>query len=173
MFVTNDALKINVTCDASLIDKANAIYLTYDVSTVDIKSTSRATKGELTMADLRNDLNGLRVQLPGRPEIYLIDEGCKRHIPNPATYDSLFRDWGGIVQDLDIDEIPNAAAISDGAVLAQGKGRAEVYLIDGGVKRHVPSPALMDRYHFRWPQSRLDTAVIDAIPTGRPIAAPR
>ncbi|QDT24603.1 hypothetical protein [Gimesia chilikensis] len=123
------------------------------------------------MPDVRNDLNGLRVQLPGNPAIYLIDEGCKRHIPNPSTFDNLFRDWS-FTQDLDIDEIQTGSPISDGAILAQGKGRAEVYLIDGGMKRHVPSPQLMDRYNFRWPTDRIDVALIDAIPTGRPIEAP-
>ena len=123
------------------------------------------------MADVRNDLNGLRMQLPGNPAIYLIDEGCKRHIPNPPTFDNLFRDWS-YIQDIDIDEIQTGTQITGGAILAQGKGRAEVYLIDGGTKRYVPSPAVMDRYNFRWPTNRIDTAIIDAIPTGRPIAAP-
>ncbi len=53
--------------------------------------------------------------------------------------------------------------------MAQGKGRAEVYFIDGGVKRHILSPAVMDRYNFRWPTTRIDTSIIDAIPNGSPI----
>jgi hypothetical protein len=40
----------------------------------------------------RPDLNGLRMQTPGKPEVYLIDDGCKRHIPNEKTYNNLFRD---------------------------------------------------------------------------------
>jgi hypothetical protein len=118
----------------------------------------------------RPDLNGLRVQLPGHPEIYLIDEGCKRHIPNPPTFDNLFRNWDGIVQDLNVNDILSGPPIPDGAVLLQAKGAAEVWLIDGHVKRHVTSPAVMDRYNLRWPPTRVDPTVVNAIQTGRPVS---
>src|SRR5262249_26247406 len=45
----------------------------------------------------RPDLNGLRVKLPNRPEIYLIDRGYRRWIPNPATYNNPLRHWNGII----------------------------------------------------------------------------
>ncbi len=47
----------------------------------------------------RNDLNGLRVQLPGQAAIYLMDKGKKRHIPNPQVYNELFKSWDGVVQE--------------------------------------------------------------------------
>src|SRR5580704_9916094 len=109
---------------------------------------------------LRPDLNGLRVQEPGHPEIYLIDEGRKRHIPDPPTFDALFRNWDGINQDLHIDEIDTGFPISSGAVLALGKADPSVYLVDRGVKRHVTSPPVMDKYNFRWPATRIDQIIL-------------
>lgn len=118
----------------------------------------------------RPDLNGLRVQEPGHPEIYLIDEGRKRHIPDPETFDDLFRDWNGVQQDLHLDEIETGPTISHAAVLAQAKGAAEVWLVDAGIKRHVTSPAVMDKYNFRWPTTRVDAILINSIMTGQPIS---
>ncbi len=116
---------------------------------------------------IRTDLNGLRVKLPGNPAIYLMDEGRRRHIPNPSTYDNLFRDWNGIVEDTDIPDIDEETPISNGAILARAVGTAAVFLIDKGLKRHITSPAIMDRYHFNWGKIHdVAPALIDSIPSG-------
>ena len=52
------------------------------------------------------ELAGQRVQLPGHPEIYLVDDdGLRRWIPNPATYNNLFRDWNGVNVDIQTEDI--------------------------------------------------------------------
>jgi hypothetical protein len=122
---------------------------------------------------LRKDLDGLRVQLPGNPAIYLIDAGKKRHIPDPTTYNNLFRNWDGIVQDVAINTIDTGTPISHGAVLAQAYGDAAVYLVDGGVKRHIGSPATMDRYNFAWNKiQHVAPILISSIETGSQIVWP-
>ena len=119
---------------------------------------------------LRPDLNGLRFQEPGQVAIYLIDgEGQKRHIPDPPTYDALFRTWEGVQQNVPLSEVDLGVTITPGAVLAMGKARPEVYLIDHGQKRHVVNPASMDKYHFRWPTTEIDQIILDSIPSGNPI----
>lgn len=117
----------------------------------------------------RPDLNGSRVRRPGQTDVYLIDEGRKRRIPNRATYDNLFRDWNGI-REMDISEIEDGLPIPDWAVLVRASGAAEVWLIDGPVKRHVTTSAVMDKYHFRRPASSVDPASVDRMPTGPPIS---
>jgi hypothetical protein len=99
---------------------------------------------------LRPDLNGRRMKNPNEPHVYLIDEGRRRWIPNPPTYNNLFRDWNGIILDWNIASIDRGSDISNGAVLARQEGMARVYLVDQGRKRWVTSPAAMDRYHFNW-----------------------
>ena len=122
---------------------------------------------------IRRDLDGLRLQLPGNSAIYLIDAGKKRHIPDPATYNNLFRDWNGIVQDVDLNEIDQGTPISEGAELAQAYGDAAVYLIDNGHKRHIGSPATMDRYYFAWNKiQHVAPVIICAIQSGTPIVWP-
>ncbi len=34
----------------------------------------------------RPDLNGYRLKYPGAPEIYLVDQGYRRRVPDPTTY---------------------------------------------------------------------------------------
>src|ERR1700732_1131 len=89
----------------------------------------------------RPDLAGLRLKSPTGPQVYLIDpEGYRRWIPNPTTYNHLFRDWNGIITDINTIEIAEAAPLTDGAVLAVGAGTGPVYLVSNGMKRWITSP---------------------------------
>src|ERR1700723_2358646 len=46
------------------------------------------------------ELAGKRLRLPGEPAIYLIDpEGRRHYVPDPYTYNRMFRDWNGIFDD--------------------------------------------------------------------------
>ncbi|GAP94186.1 hypothetical protein [Leptolyngbya sp. NIES-2104] len=120
----------------------------------------------------RPDLNGLRVKLPGQPEIYLIDQGYRRWIPNPTTFNNLFRNWNGIVEEISITSIPRGQNISSGAILARAYGTAPVYLVDQGLKRWITSPAAMDRYNFAWGRIyELPAISLNAIATGANINA--
>jgi hypothetical protein len=115
----------------------------------------------------RPDLAGLRVKAPNAAPIYLIDpEGYRRWIPDPTTYNNLFRDWNGVVVALDVASIPERPALSHGAVLVRGDGQAPVYLVSNGVKRWITSPAAMDKYYFSWDRIQvLPPVVVDSIPT--------
>ena len=103
---------------------------------------------------IRTDLNGLRVQLPGDSRVYLVDQGRIRHIPNPLVYNALFRDVGGIVPDININEIATGEPVPETAILFRTTDNPKVWLLDGvpphQVKRWITSPAAMDRYHFNW-----------------------
>ncbi len=46
----------------------------------------------------RPDLSGLRLTAPNNPAVYVVDpQGFLRWIPDPPTYNNLFRDWGSVV----------------------------------------------------------------------------
>lgn len=134
---------------------------------------------------LRNDLNGLRVRLPGTDPIYLIDEGKRRYIDNPETYAALFSTEEGVIEDIDIDEIPRGENIPKDAFLLRCQHQSNtprenrmIFLIDGvepnQIKRHIVSPPVMDRYKFAWNQVQDWPVKLSAInyPDGNPIKNP-
>jgi hypothetical protein len=90
-----------------------------------------------TLRDNRPDLNGYRIRHPNGT-VYLILDGTRRHIPNPDTYNNLFRDWSGIIIDIDIDDVNQGSALTIGAVLARPINGSSVYLVSNGVKRQYP-----------------------------------
>jgi hypothetical protein len=123
---------------------------------------------------LRPDLNGQLLRKPGNPMVYLIDQGSRRWIPDPYTYNRLFRSWDVIVLDTELDNIDRGPDISHGALLAHAPGYPPVYLVDPDyqVKRWISSPAAMDAYSFAWNQiQQVDYFVLSAIPDGPQIDA--
>ena len=115
----------------------------------------------------RPDLAGLRLMHLTGPAIYLVNpEGLLQWIPNPDTYNNLFRDWNGVYR-VDIATMAIGTALSNGAVLAKGNTSNAVYLVSNGKKRWITSPAVMDKYYFNWNHVYVVPQVlIDSIPTG-------
>jgi hypothetical protein len=147
-----------------------ANHKTVNASEIEVKTPALITKVGITpqVVSPRPDLAGLRVKLPNEPAIYLIDpDGYRRWIPNPQTYNNLFRDWNGVVIDIDVNEIAAGSPLTDGAVLVIGIGTAPVYLVSNGIKRWITSPATMDKYYFNWQTVfQIPHVVVDSIPTG-------
>lgn len=116
----------------------------------------------------RPDLAGLRIKDPVGAKVYLIDnDGRKRWIPDPPTYEALFRDWNGIESVADTNTIDDGADITAGAVLAKSRQFANVYLIDNGMKRRISSPAVMEKFYFAWDKIQVvPDVVLDFIPSG-------
>ncbi|MGH2667344.1 hypothetical protein [Flavobacterium sp.] len=116
----------------------------------------------------RPDLAGLRMTpLTGGP-VYLINpEGYLQLVPNPQTYNNLFRDWNGIIKG-DIINIAMGSPLSDGAVLAKGDNSGMVFIVSNGIKRWVISQAAMDKYYFNMKTVVIVPHVlIDSVPGGR------
>jgi hypothetical protein len=116
----------------------------------------------------RPDLSGLRLKSPNNPAVYVVDpQGFVRWIPDPATYNNLFRDWNSIVTDVDLVNIAQGPALTSGAVLAQGSSEAAVYLVSGGTKQWITSPSAMDKYDLNWKTVvQVPNVLVDSIPTG-------
>jgi hypothetical protein len=116
----------------------------------------------------RPDLSGARLKSPTAPEVYLVDpSGYLRWVPNPDTYDNLFRDWNGITISTGLDAIARGSDITSGAVLSKGSNSDQVYLISNGIRRWITSPAVMDKYYFNWNKIVVvPQVVIDSIPQG-------
>jgi hypothetical protein len=116
----------------------------------------------------RPDLAGLRLVAPNPTAIYLVDpHGYLRWIPDPTTYNYLFRDWNGIVTDVDLINIAQGAPLSSGALLAQGVGTLAIYLVSNGSKQLITSPAAMDKYYFNYNTvAHVPYILVEYIPSG-------
>ena len=135
------------------------------------------SEGEATAAttsaftqEQASQLDGQRVVFLGdvdRGAVYLVDRGTRRHIPDPDTYNSLFRSWDGIYQAIDPDSIPVGAPLTSGAVLMKGESSDTVFLVESGKKRGIPSPAVMDKYDFDWNKIHVVPQIVaNSIPDG-------
>jgi hypothetical protein len=146
-----------------------------DASEVQVKTQAFETAlgvNAATAGTSRPDLNGYRLKAPGDPKIFLVDQGYRRWIPDPATYNNLFRDWNGIVQDPLIYDVPEGLPIASGSVLARGSGTAPVYFVEPGSKRWIANPHTMDVYYFSWGMVYVIPPVLLAgIPDGPSISA--
>jgi len=110
---------------------------------------------------------------PGFPDVYLIDQGLRRKIPNPTTMNNLFQDWSSIVETADTDTIRLSFEIDDGAVLfendeeAKVNGFRTVYLIDRGTKRPIRSKEIFAKYNFNAKAVQtFPKLLVDSIETG-------
>ncbi|MGK5549679.1 hypothetical protein ACSNOH_33895 [Streptomyces sp. URMC 127] len=135
------------------------------------ESVSASQKSAAELRGRHPELNGARLKGVNSPAVYLILDGKRRWIPNPATYNNLFRSWDGIQTVIDIDAVDDGGQLSDGAILAKSPGEPAVYLVSNGVKRWITSPAAMDKYYFDWNKIvNVSPVALNAIPTGAPIS---
>lgn len=119
------------------------------------------------------ELNGLLLQLPGNPKVYLVINGFRCWVPNPATFNNLFVPGATITPDVNIGVVSEGPALSDGAVLAKSTAADPVYLVSNGVKRWIPSQPIFQRYQFNAKNIQLVAPVImDAVPSGSNIDGP-
>ena len=103
-------------------------------------------------------------QGPG-PEIYLILSGKKYHISDPPTFFA----WGFNMNQVTILSQATINSIIYGGELTRlvmGSG-PEIYLIDGGQKRHIPSPEIFYSYGWNWSSiTTLSDSFIGQLPVG-------
>ena len=121
------------------------------------------------------EYNGKRITTDPKIDegrVYLVLDGVRCWIPNPDTYNNLFRDWNGIEQVLDITDIDRGPDILDGAMLVNqlhGPVGTPLYLIADGTrtKRYIANPATMDAYYFDWGKIvSVPAVVLEVIPQG-------
>jgi len=114
------------------------------------------------------ELNGQRITGPGNSAIYIVMDGQRRHIPDPWTFNRLFKDWS-TVEVVDIANIDEGPPISEGALLAKDPGTSPVWFVDHSqkLKHYIVSPQAMQRYNFNWSQIEpVSNYVLDAIKNG-------
>ena len=118
------------------------------------------------------ELNGLLLQLPGAPQVYLVLNGFRCWVPDPATFTNLFVSGATIIPDINIGVVAEGQPLTSGAVLAQASGSAPVYLVSNGVKSWIPTPAIFSRYQFNASKIQVVAPIlINSIPNGPDVQA--
>lgn len=89
--------------------------------------------------------DGDLIQGTSTPEVYIIINGRKRHIPSPLAFSRLGLLWEKIKK---VTQEEIEAYLED--VLLRAQNSLHVYLIINGMKRHIPSPEVFNSYGFDW-----------------------
>jgi len=111
--------------------------------------------------------NGMRVRDPASGAIYLVLDGKLRWVPNPETYNNLFKDWTSVTQITTAAEYLVGQPLTDGAYLAGGSPDGKIFLVVDATKRWITSPQVFDLYGFNWGIVRqLTVAQLKAISDG-------
>lgn len=119
----------------------------------------------------RPEFNGIRAKDPESPTIYLVDQGYKRAIPDAPTYNGLFRDWKGIVTDLDLSKVPEGPHLSAKNILVRSSCDEKPYLIDGNMKRPIEGDQTLEAFHFDPKKVHVVPEVlIEPFQVGRPLS---
>ncbi|MBX3129862.1 MAG: hypothetical protein KF718_24310 [Polyangiaceae bacterium] len=81
-----------------------------------------------------------------------IPQGVRRHVSSEASYDAWRLDafWDELpLDDAQIETLPEGPALAAEPTLVRADdGSTEVWLVDGALRRHVPSPAAMSAWRF-------------------------
>ncbi|MFI9721152.1 hypothetical protein ACIHFE_16110 [Streptomyces sp. NPDC052396] len=164
----------SLTTLAALLLASSAAFAAAPAAVAAVAQPQARPAAQLSAAHLRGvhpELNGLRVTGINGGKVYLILDGKRRWIPNPATYDQLFRGWDGIRYAVDVEGITDGGQLSDGAFLAKAPDGPQVYLVTNGQKRWITSPAAMDKYYFDWRKIvSVSSVALRGFPTGSPIS---
>ncbi|TSC90681.1 MAG: putative phosphohydrolase [Candidatus Berkelbacteria bacterium Licking1014_96] len=91
------------------------------------------------------------------PEVYVIENKQKRHIDSPDTFFAKGYSWSNIVlaenqsvldAHTDGADLTGASALPNGALIKTSSA-PEVFMLESGSRRHLPSPAVFAS-QFRW-----------------------
>lgn len=96
--------------------------------------------------------SGSLVQASGDPAVYLLDNGCKRHILSPIILFERKYTWSDIISisTAERNAYPTSSdlGLPDGTLIS-GSG-PEVYVLEYGEKRHILSPAIFNTLNYKW-----------------------
>ena len=117
------------------------------------------------------NFEGQLLRDPSTGGVYFITQGRRRHIPDPATFAALGFDWGRVRDMPGVMSIPDAGRYPTlPGNLIRNPSNGAVYVLTGGVKRHVPDPNTFAAMGLRWESVRdLSPNIFGAIPDGPPM----
>jgi hypothetical protein len=112
-------------------------------STCAIKNFSASDK--VNILSIAPEPDNTLVQATSSPDVFIIINGHKRHIPSPRAFARLGFKWQNIKK---ISQAELDSYLDD--ELLRASNSPDVFIIVGGLKRHIPSPEVFNSYGFDW-----------------------
>ncbi len=119
-------------------------------------------------------LNGTLIKADNAPEIYLLEDSKKRHIPSWSVFASQFNLRAVVII---ISSEVNSYPLGDPLPYQEGtlfrvKDSPAVYVVENGKKRHLPTPEIFESMGYNWGAVIMaeDNNLADLHPTGEPIS---
>lgn len=123
-----------------------------DVEVVEQEEADTYMNGDAT-----NYSDGTIVQEEGKPEVYVIENGEKKHIQDPTSFEGLGYNWGNIVRAkagiLGLYRSGNplkANSIHPEGALIRVAGNPKVYVIEGGRRVPISDIQLFNARRYDW-----------------------
>lgn len=122
--------------------------------------------------------NGSLLQAEGDPRVYIMENGKRRHIPDPATFNlmNLRPEMIIVVSSQDLERIPAGSQIPSGLqanaslvekALYQVDGNPTVYIVYGNTLRGIPDPETLTHMGYNFSQvKRVSTQNLNMLPKG-------
>jgi hypothetical protein len=112
-------------------------------------------------------LNGKIYYVPGKPQIYWIDNGLARLIPDEATYHGVF---GGspnkVAYSSLLTDVTAGPPIADGTELVRAGNDAKIYLVEKQKKRWIPSETIKAQFQLNGTVHSLPAATVNGFANG-------
>ncbi|MCM1009019.1 MAG: hypothetical protein NC485_14120 [Ruminococcus flavefaciens] len=134
-----------------------------------------ASNSSITIDVDPNWFNGSCIKTKDNDAVYLVMKGEKRHVPNPTTYNNLFKDWKsihdgdklGTIWNKIVDGIPTGDEITDDAILIKADNSDPIYLLTNNKKYWITDMKQFNDCNFKsGGQKSYPAIVINAIPSG-------
>jgi murein DD-endopeptidase MepM/ murein hydrolase activator NlpD len=116
--------------------------------------------------------NGALIQGSGE-KAYWMENGQRRHIPDPETFAFMGLNLGAIqrISDDDLNDIPQSGSLpsrKNGALVQGSEGK--VYWMENGQRRHIPNPETFNSMGLNWGAiQNVSDADLNMIPLGSPL----
>ena len=125
--------------------------------------------------------NGALIRQRGNQAVYVIENGERRLIPNPETFNARGYSWGAVkeIGPEEMGSVPEGRAIpsalnstrrfADGALIRQ-RGTQAVYVIENGERRLIPNPETFNARGYTWGAVKeVSPEEMGSVPAGRAI----
>ena len=129
--------------DTGVVDGNTYFYTVRSVDAAGNESENTNQAGAYAIGTSSALANLIRAE--GQPEVYVITGGKKRHIPSAQAFVAEGYVWDNIltVSKAHAEAYPIAN-------LLRVKGDPKVYIVERGLKRHIPNPGIFNSYNYKW-----------------------